>query len=82
MSRQKLDKKQVIVEENKNSSIEERIRTILTKEERKYLFIIIAVGFILRLIFILETQNSPFIQHLFSDSKIYNDWAKEIVNNG
>jgi 4-amino-4-deoxy-L-arabinose transferase-like glycosyltransferase len=50
--------------------------------ENKYLWVIVAAGFLLRLIYVLETKDTPFFQNLFSDSKIYFDWASKIVNSG
>jgi len=51
------------------------------ESETKILFWILFVGFLLRLLFVIETQNSPFIQNLFSDSKIYNNYAVNIVQS-
>ena len=82
MSQHKSGKKQKIIEKSQDNPFAGKIELFLPKDQRKFLFVIIAAGFILRLLFIIETQNSPFIQHLFSDSKIYNDWAKEIVSSG
>ena len=56
------------------------VKPSIEKKELQIVFSILAIGFILRMIYILETQNSPFIQNLFSDSKIYFDWAKELSN--
>lgn len=49
--------------------------------ESKILLWIAAIGLIIRLLFIVETQNTPFVQSLFSDSKIYNDFALDIAQN-
>ena len=57
------------------------VKPSIEKKELQIVFSILAIGFILRMIYILETQNSPFIQNLFSDSKIYFDWAKELSNS-
>jgi 4-amino-4-deoxy-L-arabinose transferase-like glycosyltransferase len=57
-------------------------KNLLDKKEFKYLMFITLLGFLLRLVFILETNSSPFVQHLFSDSKIYNDWAINIYKHG
>jgi 4-amino-4-deoxy-L-arabinose transferase-like glycosyltransferase len=51
------------------------------ESETKILFWILFVGFLLRLLFVVETQNSPFIQNLFSDSKIYNSYALNIIQS-
>ncbi len=51
---------------------------LFSNEEYKYLSIIVLAGFVLRFIYVLETQSSPFFQNLFSDSKIYYDLALEI----
>jgi len=56
-------------------------KPVFEKKELKIILSILALGFLLRLIYILETQSSPFIQNLFSDSKIYYDWAKNIVSS-
>ncbi len=50
--------------------------------EDKYLWLIVAAGFLFRIIYVLETKNTPFFQNLFSDSKIYFDWAEQIVSSG
>lgn len=50
--------------------------------ETKYLFIITFVAFIIRLAFVIETQNTPVFENLFSDSQIYHFWALNIVNSG
>jgi tetratricopeptide (TPR) repeat protein len=55
-------------------------KPVFEKKELKIILSILALGFLLRLIYILETQSSPFIQNLFSDSKIYYDWAKDIAS--
>ncbi len=52
------------------------------KQTLPLLLIIILAGFILRLIYLIETENSPFITNLYSDSKIYFDWAKNISTSG
>ena len=57
------------------------VKSTVEKKELQIVFSILAIGFILRVIYILETQSSPFIQNLFSDSKIYFDWAKELSNS-
>lgn len=56
-------------------------KPVFEKKELKIILSILALGFLLRLIYILETQSSPFIQNLFSDSKIYYDWAKDIASS-
>ena len=58
------------------------VKPALNKKELKIILSILALGFVLRLIYILETQSSPFIQNLFSDSKIYYDWARDLSNSG
>lgn len=50
--------------------------------ETKYLFIIAFIALIIRLAFVIETQNTPVFENLFSDSQIYNYWAVNIVNSG
>lgn len=47
-------------------------------EEYKYLSLIVLAGLILRFIYVIETNGSPFFQNLFSDSKIYYDLALKI----
>ena len=56
-------------------------KPVFEKKELKIILSILALGFLLRIIYILETQSSTFIQNLFSDSKIYFDWAKNIVSS-
>ena len=56
-------------------------KPVFEKKELKIILSILALGFLLRIIYILETQSSTFIQNLFSDSKIYYDWAKNIVSS-
>jgi len=58
------------------------VKPAYDRKELKIILSILALGFIIRLIYILETQSSPFIQNLFSDSKIYYDWAKDLSNSG
>ncbi len=53
-------------------------RHFFSNDEYKYLSLIIFTGIILRLIYVVETQSSPFFQNLFSDSKIYYDLALKI----
>lgn len=57
------------------------IKSYFDDSEIKYLLWIAGVGLLFRLLFILETQHTPFVQNLFSDSKIYNDFALDIVRN-
>ncbi len=51
---------------------------LFSNEEFKYLSIIVLAGFILRFLYVIETQGSPFFQNLFSDSGIYYDLAVKI----
>jgi len=53
-----------------------------TKDELQRLVIICGLGFLIRALFIFDVGESPFVQNLFSDSKIYYDWAKGIVSSG
>ncbi|QQS36888.1 MAG: glycosyltransferase family 39 protein [Ignavibacteriales bacterium] len=46
------------------------------------LYVIIVVGFLLRLGLLLEVNNSPFGKTLFSDSQIYFDNAAKMLKNG
>ncbi|GAB4291579.1 MAG: tetratricopeptide repeat protein [Ignavibacteriaceae bacterium] len=67
----------------KNISKAENYKPARNKSENlNLLLLIIFAGFILRLFFVLETKNSPFITNLYSDSKIYFEWAKEIIDTG
>lgn len=50
-------------------------------QESKTIIWITFAGFIIRLIYIIETQQSPFIQNLFSDSQIYFDLARTMVQS-
>jgi len=45
------------------------------------LYFIIALGFLLRIYYVIETAGTPFYQFLFSDSKIYADWAASIASS-
>lgn len=54
----------------------------IDESEKKNLLYIVLAGFILRVFFIVETSGTPFLAHLFSDSKIYMDWAKTLANGG
>ncbi len=70
-----------------NSTVKRNV--LLQSEEIKssrknnlYLLIVISVGLLIRLAYVIEIHSSPFMQHLFSDSKIYNDWALRILSSG
>ncbi|GJQ61654.1 MAG: O-linked GlcNAc transferase [Melioribacteraceae bacterium] len=54
----------------------------LDESEKKNLLYIVLTGLVLRVFFIVETSGTPFVAHLFSDSKIYLDWAKSLANDG
>lgn len=54
----------------------------LDSSELKIILSILGLGFFIRLIYVLETNDSPFYLNLFSDSKIYFDWAKQIAVSG
>ena len=58
------------------------VKPAYDRKELKIILSILTLGFVIRLLYILETQSSPFIQNLFSDSKIYYDWAKGLSNSG
>ncbi len=68
----------------KKKSVENKVtvsdKKLSSNEEYRYLLVIVLVGIILRFIFVIETQNSPFFQTLFSDSKIYYDLALKICS--
>lgn len=51
---------------------------LFSNEEYRYLSIIVIAGFILRFLYVIETQGTPFFQNLFSDSGIYYDLALKI----
>ena len=51
------------------------------EKETKILLIIFVFSLFIRIAFISETQQSPFVQNLFSDSKIYNEQALSIIVN-
>jgi 4-amino-4-deoxy-L-arabinose transferase-like glycosyltransferase/Flp pilus assembly protein TadD len=67
-------KKQAVAAEIKKNGI------IFSGKEYKYLSVIFIVGFVLRFFYVTETQNTPFFQNLYSDSKIYYDLAVQISN--
>ncbi len=52
----------------------------LSNSEFKYLSFIILAGLILRLLYVIETNSTPFFQNLFSDSRIYYDLALKILS--
>jgi 4-amino-4-deoxy-L-arabinose transferase-like glycosyltransferase len=52
------------------------------KGELKNLLYIGLGGLLLRVVYIFETQGTPFFNYLFSDSEIYNQWALEIAEKG
>lgn len=54
----------------------------LEKSEKKFLFILLLSTFIIRVYYVFEVFNTPFLQNLFSDSAIYSNWAKELVDSG
>lgn len=54
----------------------------IDNQELKIVISILSFGFILRIIYIFETISSPFYLNLFSDSKIYFDWATQIATSG
>jgi 4-amino-4-deoxy-L-arabinose transferase-like glycosyltransferase len=53
----------------------------LSKEELKIIVPVFITGLLLRLLYIFEISGTPFVEHLMSDSKIYHDWAMDIVRN-
>lgn len=46
-----------------------------------FLFLILALSFLVRLAFILEIENTPFILRPISDAKLYYEWAIGIVSS-
>ncbi len=54
---------------------------LISIEDQKVLFPIIITALFIRLIFILEIFNTPFVEYLFSDSKIFMDTAISFVSN-
>ena len=46
-----------------------------SRNEILYLSLIVFSGLILRLIYFFETEVTPFFTNLYSDSKVYFDWA-------
>lgn len=54
----------------------------LDNDEKKLVYPIIFIAFLIRLLFIVETTGSPFVENLFSDSEIYTNYAEEIVDSG
>lgn len=51
---------------------------LFEKEEVLPLGIILGIAFVLRFLFMLETYEHPFFKYLFSDSKLYFEWATQI----
>lgn len=76
MSKKKNIKSKQVIREQKF------LEKYFTKDELQCLGIICGLGFLIRVLFIFDVEGSPFVQNLFSDSKIYYDWAKEIVSSG
>ncbi|MBN1299774.1 MAG: glycosyltransferase family 39 protein [Melioribacteraceae bacterium] len=58
------------------------LKELFENKEAKFVLAIIVLGFIIRLGFVIETSESPFVEHLFSDSKIYIDYADKMVKSG
>lgn len=54
----------------------------LEKSEKKFLFVILLTALALRVYYVFDVFNTPFLQHLFSDPAIYSRWAKDLVANG
>lgn len=54
----------------------------LEKSEKKFLFVILLTALALRVYYVFEVFNTPFLKHLFSDPAIYSQWAKDLVANG
>ncbi len=52
------------------------------RQETNILLPIVLIGFLLRLVYVVQTQGTPFFEYLFSDSEIYNNWALGIANEG
>lgn len=67
--------------EVQNSEVKVINNKKMDSNELKIILPILALGLLLRLIYIFETNNSPFYLNLFSDSKIYFDWAKQIATS-
>lgn len=70
----------------KHESSNSETKAVKTKtgknNELKIVLSIITLGFILRMVYVFETTNSPFYLNLFSDSKIYFDWANKMFTSG
>ncbi|MBU2446081.1 MAG: glycosyltransferase family 39 protein [Bacteroidetes bacterium] len=50
------------------------------RSEMKYVIFIVLFGFLIRITCVLELSSTPFFSNLFSDSKIYHDWAVKIAS--
>jgi len=46
------------------------------------LIIVCAVAVLIRVIYLIEISSSPFFSNLFSDSAIFDGWAKTMVRTG
>ncbi len=53
-----------------------------SRNELFFVSIIVLVGLILRIIYFFETKGTPFFTNLYSDSKVYFEWASAITAAG
>jgi len=50
--------------------------------EKKIVFSLFIISFIIRLLYIFEIQGEPFVEHLFSDPLIYDNWGWQLADKG
>lgn len=55
--------------------------SFFSEEDKNKLMPPIVIGFIVRLIFLIEIVGTPFYTYLFSEPKIFDDTAKLIISN-
>lgn len=69
-----------------SKNLTEKQKSFLDKyfdeSELKILFPVLAIAFLVRVIFILEIQDTFFLTYLTDDAKIYNDWAMSMIKSG
>lgn len=53
-----------------------------SRSELFFVGFIVLFGFTLRLIYFIETNGTPFFTNLYSDSKVYFEWASAITATG
>ncbi len=65
---------------NKNSK--KTWTNLIDGNEKKYLLWIFLLALVLRIVYVLEIQGAPFVEHLFSDPEIYDGWGWKLATEG